>query len=191
MQDWTAEPYVLGSYSYPAPGTHPDSGPSMREVLAQPVGTTLFFAGEATHNTAPSTVPGALQSGERAAAEIDAARGGPPAAGAPTADFTPSVVSGPAPLNVTFTDASSPAATGWSWDFGDTGASSTQNPSHQYTAEGTYTVTLVATNASGSHTRVQPNLILVPEPGAALQLAAGLGTLLAVARGRVGRAVAG
>ncbi|MBW2293374.1 MAG: FAD-dependent oxidoreductase, partial [Deltaproteobacteria bacterium] len=60
VHNWTAEPYVLGSYSYPAPGTRPLAGSTMREVLAQPVGTTLYFAGEATHNTAPSTVPGAL-----------------------------------------------------------------------------------------------------------------------------------
>ncbi len=52
--------------SGPALGTRPTSGPTKREVLAQTVGTTLYFAGEATHNTTPSTVPGALQSGERA-----------------------------------------------------------------------------------------------------------------------------
>ncbi len=77
VQNWSAEPYVLGSYSYPAPGTRPDVGPTMREVLAQPVGTTLYFAGEATHNTAAATVPGALQSGERAALEAHAQLGGP------------------------------------------------------------------------------------------------------------------
>ena len=66
VQNGTAEPYVLGSYSFPAPGTRPVAGLTKREVLAQPVGTTLYFAGEATHNTAASTVPGALQSGERA-----------------------------------------------------------------------------------------------------------------------------
>ncbi|MFP6628748.1 MAG: FAD-dependent oxidoreductase, partial [Myxococcota bacterium] len=41
VQNWSAEPYVLGSYSFPAPGTRPISGPTMRQVLAQPVGTTL------------------------------------------------------------------------------------------------------------------------------------------------------
>ena len=80
VMDWTASPYTLGSYSYPAPGTRPTSGPTMREVLAQPVGTTLYFAGEATHNTAASTLPGALQSGERAGGErhrVDAAPSSP------------------------------------------------------------------------------------------------------------------
>ena len=87
IQDWTAEPYIRGTYSYPAPGSYPNGGPSMRETLAQPVGGELFFAGEATNNTAPSTVPGALQSGERASGEIDVALGGPPAPGAPKADL--------------------------------------------------------------------------------------------------------
>ncbi len=32
-----------------------------------------FFAGEATHNSSPSTVPGALRSSERAAGEMNAA----------------------------------------------------------------------------------------------------------------------
>ena len=164
VQDWTSQPYVLGSYSFPAPGTRPLSGLTQREVLAQPVGSTLYFAGEATHNTAASTVPGAMQSGLRAATEINTAFGGPPAAGTPTTDFSASVTQGEAPLDVTFTDLSSEIPTGWSWDFGDSGASSSQNPTHQYTTEGTYTVSLTATNANGSHTRLLPMLITVPEP---------------------------
>jgi PKD repeat protein len=68
---------------------------------------------------------------------------------------------------------SSQLPTGWSWEFGDTGTSSAQNPSHQYTADGLYTVSLTAANAGGSHTRVLPQLIQVPEPGVTLQLACG------------------
>ncbi|MDX9932900.1 MAG: PKD domain-containing protein [Bacteroidales bacterium] len=45
---------------------------------------------------------------------------------------------------VIFTDASSPAATDWAWDFGDGASASTQNPSHTYTSTGTYTVQLIA-----------------------------------------------
>jgi hypothetical protein len=173
VQDWTNEPYVRGSYSYPAPGTYP-GGTSMREELAAPVGTTLYFAGEATHNTAPSTVPGALQSGDRASGEINTDAGGPPSASAPTADFSASVTSGIAPLDVDFTDLSSQTPTGWSWSFGDTGTSAGQNPTHQYTAPGTYTVSLDASNASGSHIRVYPNLIQVPEPAVLIQLVFGV-----------------
>jgi monoamine oxidase len=184
VQDWTADPWVRGSYSYPAPGSYPDSGPSARQVLAQPVGSELFFAGEATHNSAPSTVPGALQSGERAAGEIDVARGGPPSANAPTADFDASPTSGPAPLSVSFSDLSSPAATSWAWSFGDSGSSTGQNPVHEYSVEGTYSVSLTASNPDGTHTRVQPQLIVVPEPGAGLQLIAGLVALRALVRRR-------
>jgi monoamine oxidase len=173
VHNWTAEPYVLGSYSYPAPGTRPTSGSTMRQVLAQPVGTTLYFAGEATHNTAPSTVPGALQSGERAGGEVDTTLGGPPAAGTPVADFSALVVSGNPPLDVSFTDLSTEIPTGWSWDFGDTGTSSVQHPSHQYTTAGVYTVSLTATNPNGSHTRVKPKLIFVPEPSGIVMLGSG------------------
>jgi monoamine oxidase len=185
VMDWTASSYVLGSYSYPAPGTRPTSGPTKREVLAQPVGTTLYFAGEATHNTMASTVPGALQSGERAAMEVLTIGGPPPAAGTPTADFSASVVSGAPPLDVSFTDLSTQTPTGWSWDFGDTGTSGDQHPSHQYTTPGTYTVSVTATNANGSHTRVLPNLILVPEPSRIAMLASGvIGLVLLQARRR-------
>ncbi len=173
VQDWTNEPYVRGSYSYPAPGTYPN-GTSMREVLAAPVGTTLYFAGEATHTTAPSTVPGALQSGDRAAGEIDTDAGGPPDPGAPTADFSVSITSGPVPLDVDFTDISSQTPTGWSWSFGDTGTSGSQHPTHQYTVPGIYTASLEASNGNGSHIRVYPNLINVPEPTVPLQLAFGI-----------------
>jgi lysine-specific histone demethylase 1B len=178
VMNWTAEPYVLGSYSYPAPGTRPVSGSTMREVLAQPVGSTLYFAGEATHNTAASTVPGALQSGERAGGEVDTSLGGPPAPGTPTADFSASPTAGPAPLDVIFTDLSNQLPTGWSWDFGDGGSSSAQHPNHQYTTPGEYTVSLTATNPNGSHTRVMPKLIAVPEPSGSAGLAAGIVGLL-------------
>jgi hypothetical protein len=179
VMDWTASPYVRGSYSYPAPGTRPISGPTMRQVLAQPVGTTLYFAGEATHNTMASTVPGAMQSGERAAGEVDTNLD-PPDPGAPTADFTASVTSGPAPLDVDFTDFtdfSSQTPTGWSWSFGDTGTSGGQHPTRQYTVPGTYTVSLDASNANGSHVRVYPNLIAVPEPTVPMQLVSGIAGL--------------
>lgn len=55
-------------------------------------------------------------------------------------------------LVVTFTDASaagpSGPITGWAWNFGDSGTSSSQNPTHTYAAGGTYTVTLTVTGTS-------------------------------------------
>ena len=62
-----------GCYSFPKPGSYPtDGGPSARQILAEPVGSVLYFAGEATHNAWSATVVGAMDSGLRAAGEIDA-----------------------------------------------------------------------------------------------------------------------
>ena len=52
----------------------------------------------------------------------------------PVASFTGTPVSGNAPLNVVFTDASTGSPTSWSWTFGDGGTSTAQNPSRTYTA---------------------------------------------------------
>ncbi len=58
---WNESPFVLGAVSVAAPGAQ-----GSRRVLAEPLGN-LFFAGEATHETAWGTVGGAWESGERAA----------------------------------------------------------------------------------------------------------------------------
>ena len=184
VQDWTASPYVRGSYSYPAPGTRPLTGLTQRQILAQPVGGELFFAGEATHNTAASTVPGALQSGERAAGEVDVSLGGPRSLGSPTANFVPSVSTGNFPLEVSFSDLSSGSPTSWDWDFGDGSTGVGQNPTHEFIAAGAYTVSLTASNSSGSHTRVFPALVEVPEPGMFTGLLAGFAGLTGLERWR-------
>lgn len=51
--------------------------------------------------------------------------------------------------NVYFTDGSTDA-TAWDWMFGDSNTSTDQNPMHSYGSPGSYTVTLVASNACGS-----------------------------------------
>lgn len=78
----------------------------------------------------------------------------------PVAAFSGTPTSGDMPLTVLFTDASSDA-TSWSWDFGDGGNSTDQNPSYQYVAPGTYTVSLTATNSYGSDTETKTNYITV------------------------------
>lgn len=79
---------------------------------------------------------------------------------APVADFTAVPRAGTAPLAVQFTDASSDA-TGWSWDFGDGGTSTAQNPVHTYTAAGSYPVTLTATNDFGSQAATKSGYITI------------------------------
>lgn len=70
IMDWSQEPFIRGSYSYPAVGSYPLSGTTQRQILAQPIQNKVFWAGEATSNNHPSTVHGALESGARAAIEI-------------------------------------------------------------------------------------------------------------------------
>ncbi len=84
---------------------------------------------------------------------------------APTADFAGTPVSGEYPLAVQFTDTSAGDPTSWSWTFGDGGSSTAQNPAHTYTAAGSYTVSLTATNAQGSDTVTRTGYITVTEPG--------------------------
>lgn len=82
-------------------------------------------------------------------------------AGGPTADFSGSPTSGAPPIAVQFTDLSTGGATGWSWDFGDGGVSSQQNPSHTYQTAGTFTVRLTATGSGGQNTRTRNGYITV------------------------------
>jgi len=71
------------------------------------------------------------------------------AAPPPIASFTFSPTSGDVQLFVQFTDTSSGSPTSWAWTFGDGGTSTAKNPSWTYTAAGTWTITLIATNANG------------------------------------------
>ncbi|MCL4262156.1 MAG: FAD-dependent oxidoreductase [Anaerolineae bacterium] len=63
---WAADPFACGSYSFIPPGASGDD----YAALARPVGTRLFFAGEATNRAHPATVHGAYLSGLRAAGEV-------------------------------------------------------------------------------------------------------------------------
>jgi vibriolysin len=89
-------------------------------------------------------------------------------AGPPVANFSGTPTSGGAPLTVSFTDLSTNSPTSWSWTFtGGTPSSSTaQNPTVVYNNQGTYTVSLTATNASGSDGETKTNYItvLAPQP---------------------------
>lgn len=85
---------------------------------------------------------------------------------APTADFTfTNQCQGTA---INFTDASTIPAPGtitnWDWDFGDGNTSTQQNPSNNYTTDGTYSVDLTVTDNNGcQHTSTQ-NVTVYPNP---------------------------
>lgn len=77
---------------------------------------------------------------------------------APVAAFTGAPVSGFAPLQVAFSDASTGDITNWTWNFGD-GRSATNTTSgdvnHTYAAAGSYTVTLTVIGPGGTDTKTE------------------------------------
>jgi len=75
----------------------------------------------------------------------------------PVASFISNTTEGLYPLNVVFTDMSSPGAgeiMNWLWDFGDATTSHDQNPSHTYGTPGVYSVSLSVTNEYGLESTV-------------------------------------
>lgn len=89
-----------------------------------------------------------------------------PPPGAPTATFSADVISGPAPLTVTFTAITSGTVEGWHWDFGDGGEAFT-GPVVQHIygdintiiVDTTFDVSLTVTNSYGSYTINKPNYV--------------------------------
>jgi monoamine oxidase len=63
--NWQSDPFSRGAYSYAGVG-----GSGAHKTLSRPIGSTLFFAGEATNAEQTGTVAGAIESGVRAAAEL-------------------------------------------------------------------------------------------------------------------------
>ncbi len=82
------------------------------------------------------------------------------------ANFSSNVISGCVGTAVTFTDTSVPLSTSSTWNFGDgTPTSTLLNPTHTYTAPGTYTVSLNATANGCSDSKVQSAYITIfPSP---------------------------
>ena len=77
-----------------------------------------------------------------------------------SANFTANVTSGCIPLTVNFIN-NSGNATNYIWDFNNGATSTLLNPSAVYTQAGTYSVTLIAQNATSSDTIVLTNFITV------------------------------
>jgi PKD repeat protein len=83
---------------------------------------------------------------------------------APAASFTSNYLPTSCVNPVQFTDQSQNSPTSWLWNFGDNTTSTLQNPAHQYTASGTYSVSLTATNAYGQNTLTRTNYLTVSVP---------------------------
>ncbi|HRS58448.1 MAG TPA: PKD domain-containing protein, partial [Bacteroidia bacterium] len=72
-----------------------------------------------------------------------------------------------------FTDnstVSSGSITGWSWSFGDGNVSSSQNPTHSYSAAGTYSVKLMVTTDKGCIDSVIKNVVVYPQSTAGFNI---------------------
>ena len=65
---WGGDENAMGAYSYMQVGT---LGGSDYDILAAPVGDTVFFAGEGTCREHPATAAGAFLTGLREAGRID------------------------------------------------------------------------------------------------------------------------
>lgn len=80
---------------------------------------------------------------------------------APVALFTLGPKSGKAPLEVLFTDESVNRISSRLWRFGDESTSTEENPSHVYTGEGLYTVTLMVYGPGGVDSLVKTDSVFV------------------------------
>ncbi len=83
----------------------------------------------------------------------------------PHADFYASNTWVAVGQTVFFYDQSANAASNWSWSFGDGESSLEKNPSHIYSEDGNYTVSLSVSNSFGNDTEVKTNYITVGAGG--------------------------
>jgi len=81
----------------------------------------------------------------------------------PIADFSASTTNATVNETISFTDESAFSPTSWLWDFGDGTTSTEQNPTHSYSAIGTYTVQLTVENENGSDTEIKENYITIEQ----------------------------
>ncbi|MBI2968660.1 MAG: PKD domain-containing protein [Bacteroidetes bacterium] len=85
----------------------------------------------------------------------------------PVAAFSASAFAGCLPFPVTFTDMSTVnqgSIVSWDWDFGDLIGSSLQNPTHTYTSQGTFDVSLIVTTNAGCRDTVIINSLVSVYP---------------------------
>lgn len=80
----------------------------------------------------------------------------------PVAQFSHSTTN----LSASFTDQSTDNGniTAWAWQFGDGNASNSQNPSHTYSAAGSYNVTLTVTDNQGANAQITQSVTVTDPP---------------------------
>ena len=158
-------PFVVDFQSLSTPGGAPlatwtwNFGNGQTSTAANPIAQTYT-----PHGLYPVTLVVSDGNGCRDTAQVQV-----DAYQAPTARFVASDTVGCSPVNITFTDQSTgPAAiVAWLWNFGDGGTSTLKSPTHSYSADGVYTVTLTVTDANGcSHTLTRPQYIRLTHPAA-------------------------
>ncbi|MCJ7739600.1 MAG: PKD domain-containing protein [Anaerolineae bacterium] len=81
----------------------------------------------------------------------------------PSATFVAAPTSGHGPITTVFTNTSASGYTSPLWDFGDGITSTMDSPTHTYTANGVYTVTLDVTWPDATDTAFKPGLVQVYE----------------------------
>jgi len=166
--------------NYAQGGTHLDNTDVVSWAVAALAGgesISVTFAVTATtaitnHDYAVSTADGLTAVGQEAVTT----RILPPL----MADFETNIITGTAPLTVTFTNHSTGSVTSYIWNFGDSLLPFTDNNSpftitHVYTQPGVYTVTLTVNGSGGADVLTRPAYIQVlgadfavePETGAA------------------------
>ena len=79
----------------------------------------------------------------------------------PVANFKSDKASSAAPAMIVFTSASEGVITSYYWSFGDGTSSTAQNPTHSYSAVGSYSVSLTVSGPGGSNTITRAGYINV------------------------------
>ena len=121
-------------------------------VAVDPVDNSFWAAGEWANT------------GNLWATEIAHVASSAPITVPPVANFQANTTTSTCTGIISFTDLSTNAPTSWLWTFGDGATSTVQNPTHTYVANGTYTVTLKATNTYGNNTKTSTNYITITLP---------------------------
>lgn len=150
----------VGTFTFEAKSVYtleiPADNPGTTQKEGGQEGDTIVFK----IGSAAADQTGTWHSGTNVELNLAASTAPPP----PAADFGASPTTGDAPLTVAFVDNSTGSISAWSWDFGDSSSSTAQNPAHEYTTPGTYTVALTVTGPGGSDTQTRVAYITVTEP---------------------------